>query len=352
MIGSNHRCKTTYAYDHNGSRVKYSTGTTTTFFANHTYNLMATTGIRHYFAGSKIIATMRVLDGSPQLFYLHDDHLGSSAITTNTTGGVVETLDYYPYGALKLDKPTGSFREPRKYIGQEYDLDTTLSYLNARYYDGGRGQFVSQDPVFLSEKQNLGNPQSLNSYNYAEGNPIGKKDPSGNFAVAIPFYYGAVTAPTWVPWVVGGIAAAGTYITADIALRNNDWGSRWGGTVPTIDPGSMGFGRPPMGPEDWQPNFNNRPPWMKIVGIGSIIAMGVGEFAGPIWDKYQSLTNRGPQAQQLLNSQFNSTSVQTRVQATQAYNSATGASTPQQQLWVTPNGAVINWNGGVVAPAP
>jgi RHS repeat-associated protein len=32
-------------------------------------------------------------------------------------------------------------------IGEEYDSETEFSYLNARYYQGSRGQFMSQDPA-------------------------------------------------------------------------------------------------------------------------------------------------------------------------------------------------------------
>jgi hypothetical protein len=44
-----------------------------------------------------------------------------------------------------------------------------------------QGEFLSEDPVFLGPptSQNLTNPQSLNSYSYAEDNPITKKDPTG-----------------------------------------------------------------------------------------------------------------------------------------------------------------------------
>jgi RHS repeat-associated protein len=53
----------------------------------------------------------------------------------------------------------------RIFIGQFSD-DSGLSYLNARYYSSDRGQFISQDPMFWG-KQNLTNPQSFNSYSYA-----------------------------------------------------------------------------------------------------------------------------------------------------------------------------------------
>jgi RHS repeat-associated protein len=93
---------------------------------------------------------------------------------------VVQTLDYYPFGASRINTSTGGADSARKYIGQFSDA-SNLDYLNARYYDSSRGQFISQDPVFWGDpkEQDLRNPQSLNSYAYANDNPITGKDPSG-----------------------------------------------------------------------------------------------------------------------------------------------------------------------------
>ncbi len=41
------------------------------------------------------------------------------------------------------------------------------------------GRFISQDPVFWELNQNLANPQSLNSYSYANNNPVTFSDPDG-----------------------------------------------------------------------------------------------------------------------------------------------------------------------------
>ncbi|MBI1866507.1 MAG: type IV secretion protein Rhs, partial [Candidatus Staskawiczbacteria bacterium] len=32
-------------------------------------------------------------------------------------------------------------------MGQEYDAETGLNYLNARYYNSNIGRFISQDPM-------------------------------------------------------------------------------------------------------------------------------------------------------------------------------------------------------------
>jgi RHS repeat-associated protein len=69
------------------------------------------------------------------------------------------------------------------YIGQYAAQATSLSYLNARYYNPQQGQFLSEDPVFLGNPsgQNLADPQSLNTYSYSENNPTTNSDASAKF---------------------------------------------------------------------------------------------------------------------------------------------------------------------------
>jgi RHS repeat-associated protein len=123
-----------------------------------------------------------VATGTAQTHYIHPDHLGSTNVVTNASGTVEQTLDYFPYGATRIS--SGQNTESRQFIGQFTD-PSSLSYLQARYYDSGRGQFLSEDPVFLGDPkgQNLQDPQSLNSYSYANDNPITGKDPNGKQCV-------------------------------------------------------------------------------------------------------------------------------------------------------------------------
>lgn len=51
--------------------------------------------------------------------YIYTDHLGSTQVTTDASSTLKETLDYYPYGATRLDQ--GSASTTRQYIGQYYD---------------------------------------------------------------------------------------------------------------------------------------------------------------------------------------------------------------------------------------
>jgi len=114
---------------------------------------------------------------------------------TDASGTPLENLDYYPYGSTRIDQTTNNFRENKQFVAQYSDPETNLSYLQARYYDGSKGDFLSEDPVFPGDpkQQVLTDPQSLNSYSYGNDNPITKSDPSGRagFAASMLLGYGA-----------------------------------------------------------------------------------------------------------------------------------------------------------------
>jgi RHS repeat-associated protein len=110
-----------------------------------------------------------------------------------------ETMDYFPYGSVRVDTKAGSFSEQKKFAGTEFDVDTGLNYMQARYYKSDIGRFVSQDPVFLAIgddrsvkvltqstiQQILSDPQNLNSYVYGRDNPLSYQDSTGQWSVNI-----------------------------------------------------------------------------------------------------------------------------------------------------------------------
>jgi len=170
-----------YAYDYLGQRVKVANGTSTTYYPETTYTVASTTQSKNIFANGILVATIDTAT-STATHYVLNDNLHGTNLVTDTLGNIAETLDYYPYGQARMDMKAGSYSgSDRKYIGQVSDPASGLDYLNARYYDSARGQFTSEDPVFLGDPkaQKLNNPQSLNVYSYSEDNPITKSDPNG-----------------------------------------------------------------------------------------------------------------------------------------------------------------------------
>jgi RHS repeat-associated protein len=181
---------TTYSYDHENQRVQKTGSSSTTTYVNRYYNVASTSGnataTKHIFtSGGELLATVVGTSSAATTTYLHLDHLGGTNVATDGNQATSQVLDYYPYGSQRI--ATGSFSEQRRFIGEEYDLESSLSYLNARYYEGSRGQFLSQDPVFLNMGVDrrtptaLADPQLQNAYAYARNNPVALRDPEGEF---------------------------------------------------------------------------------------------------------------------------------------------------------------------------
>ena len=220
-----------------GQRVRLTEGTSTTIYPTQGYNATGATSTKNVFANGILVATVTGSTSTAQIRYTLVDHLGSTNVITDESGNVIETLDYYAYGGIRVDvKASGFSGESRKYIGQEYDEGTSLSYLNARYYDAARGQFVSQDPVFLAigdpirvqqltrmnQGMVLSNPQALNSYSYAGNNPITYKDPDGKF-------FGVDDA---AGFALGGVIGSVGYVGVGLFTGQNlTWGGIGGAFV-------------------------------------------------------------------------------------------------------------------------
>lgn len=97
---------------------------------------------------------------------------------TDSTGNVIESSDYYPYGEQRIN--AGSFTEQRKFTGHEYDAESDLTYANARYYDQNIGRWIAQDPASRDDpNQFLRDPQQFNMYSYARNNPLILVDSTG-----------------------------------------------------------------------------------------------------------------------------------------------------------------------------
>ncbi len=87
--------------------------------------------------------------------------------------GRVSTLEYND------GYDTAAYNNPFRYRGYYYDKDLDLYYLNARYYDGRTGRFISPDaPSYLGANGDL---NGYNLYAYCSNNPVMGYDPYGTF---------------------------------------------------------------------------------------------------------------------------------------------------------------------------
>lgn len=171
---------TDFGYASDGIRTSYSTAGSATVYPTKFFNASSGNVFeKNIFAGNVLIANIKGTGEQATILFAHTDHLTSANVVTDMSGTVRESLDYFPFGEVRFDSaPT---IESRKFAGHEYDLETGLSYMGARYYEGGKGRFLTIDPVFLSSTGEFSDPQSLNAYAYARNNPLRYVDPNGKW---------------------------------------------------------------------------------------------------------------------------------------------------------------------------
>lgn len=117
---------------------------------------------------------LAMVEGS-NVYYIHNDHLGTPQVLTNNTGAVVWKASYDPFGAAMVnedvDGDTNKVSFNLRFPGQYYDGESGLHYNYYRTYDPSLGRYVTSDPIGL-----VG---GLNTYLYANANSQRFVDPFG-----------------------------------------------------------------------------------------------------------------------------------------------------------------------------
>ncbi|HEY4090140.1 MAG TPA: RHS repeat-associated core domain-containing protein [Luteibacter sp.] len=96
--------------------------------------------------------------------YYYSDPQGTVLATADAQGQVTATFDKKPFGADVLGPSGGP-----GFTSHYGDEETSLVYMQARYYDPTVGRFLSRDPL----------QGKANSYAYALDNPYSFIDPDG-----------------------------------------------------------------------------------------------------------------------------------------------------------------------------
>jgi RHS repeat-associated protein len=105
-----------------------------------------------------------------EVIYLHQDHQGSTRLTTNANGTTRNTITYNAHGEITANTNWWLEQPLNGYTGQYHDTETGYIYLRARHYDPTTGQFTTLDPLVAITEE---------PYGYTGGNPANGSDPSG-----------------------------------------------------------------------------------------------------------------------------------------------------------------------------
>jgi RHS repeat-associated protein len=174
---SNNAGVSSYLYDADGGVLLRSdpVSGTTLYLAGTEVRIPAGTSTqqatRYYgFAGM----TIAQRDSATGLKALYNDPQGTSLVAISWTNLATRTRrTLSPYGT-DLGLRNGPWPNPRSFGNQPLNTHTQLVDMGARLYDRGQGRFLQADPIV-----DPANPDSLNGYTYAGGDPINGNDFSG-----------------------------------------------------------------------------------------------------------------------------------------------------------------------------
>ncbi len=110
--------------------------------------------------------------------YFYNGHADVTNIL-GEDGTILATYYYDEFGVLK--NSTGTFDNPFRYAGYQYDSETGTYYLIARMYDPTTGRFLQED----SYRGQTNDPLSLNLYTYCKNEPVMYNDPSGHVYLCV-----------------------------------------------------------------------------------------------------------------------------------------------------------------------
>ena len=110
-------------------------------------------------------------------FYIYN-LLGDVVAVVDAQGNVVAEYEYDAYGNLLRQHGPMAQRNPLRYRGYYFDVETGFYYLHNRYYNPQWARFLNADSYLIA-----GNALTAsNLYQYANGNPVMFVDHTGEFA--------------------------------------------------------------------------------------------------------------------------------------------------------------------------
>ncbi|WP_062269133.1 RHS repeat-associated core domain-containing protein [Endozoicomonas arenosclerae] len=200
-----------YVYNAQGQRVKkIVSGNTTVYLYSSEGQLLAeidqSTGkvTREYvYLYGAPLAYIEAQDSGDQIYSIHNDHLNTPQLLTNTNSQTVWSNTDTPFGLPSLnedvdgDGNTTTFN--LRFAGQYFDVETQLHQNYFRDYDPSSGRYMQADSrgvlLDFSDPQRvltarLGVPIHISDgdrlnhlYGYALQNPLRFNDPTGEFGV-------------------------------------------------------------------------------------------------------------------------------------------------------------------------
>ena len=209
-----------FTYDSEGVRTSKTVGSTTTkYLLNGTQILAQKTGsttLSFFYdqQGNRV----GMADGKNNFYYYIYNVQGDViALADASTGKLAATYTYDAWGKIvkinnqapeKVASTNIANLNPFRYRGYYYDTETSLYYLQSRYYDPEVGRFINADSFVSTGQGTVGS----NMFAYCGNNPIVCVDPTGEFidtifdVISLGMSIAEVITRPADPWAWAGLA--------------------------------------------------------------------------------------------------------------------------------------------------
>ena len=124
-----------------------------------------------YLGDTPVASVRTAAGGGVDIYPIYTDHLNTPRLITNQANQKVWEWPLDTFGATAANEnPSGLgvFSFNLRFPGQYYDAETGLHYNYFRDYDPSVGRYVQSDPIGLEA--------GINTYAYALGNPVARRD--------------------------------------------------------------------------------------------------------------------------------------------------------------------------------
>jgi RHS repeat-associated protein len=173
-----------YAYNGLGQRISKTVNSVT---QSYVYGLSgellqqtdSTASVEYVYLNGQPLAVVQ--DGN--VYYLHNDHLGTPRAVTDVAKTVVWRWDSDPFGTTAANEDPDNdgivFTLNLRFPGQYYDSETGLHYNYFRYYDPSTGRYITADPLGIVPNPSATQAGLNHLYVYAKNNAVNLTDPYG-----------------------------------------------------------------------------------------------------------------------------------------------------------------------------
>ena len=182
-----------FSYNDTGLRTEKTVNGSTRRYIWNSSQLMADVGASdafyfHYSSGGELIGyTYKTADAETECILVKNQQ-GDVERVISADGTVLASYTYDAWGNVLTSEGSLAAANPIRYRGYYFDTETSLYYLQSRYYDPAIGRFINADNYATTYKTSTG----ANMFAYCLNNPANCKDDGGELA----------------NWLIGGVVGA------------------------------------------------------------------------------------------------------------------------------------------------